>query len=210
MAREHDWWVRAYRLGFGLVGLGTLAYLLSISPHRVNFFSFFTIQSNIIAALVLLTGAILLPTPTRRWDLVRGGAAIYMVLTGVVYNTLLTNVDTLQTTDPWANNVVHRIMPAVMLVDFVLVPLAHRIRWREALVWTAYPLLYLVYTLVRGPIVDWYPYPFLDPREDGGYLRVTLMCIVILVGFLAVTWLMTELNAWRLRQRPTLVQPHQA
>jgi hypothetical protein len=210
MAGENDWWVRLYRLGFGALGLGTVIYLLAKSESRVNFFSFFTIQSNIIAALVLLAGAILLPASTRHWDLIRGGAAIYMILTGVVYNTLLTDVDTLQTSDPWANNVVHRIVPVVMLVDFLLVPLAHRIRWREALAWTVYPVLYLAYTLIRGPIVDWYPYPFLDPREDGGYPGVVLTCVLIMIGFVAVIWLMTEVNAWRQRHRPPVAQPQQA
>lgn len=209
MARERDWWVRLYRLGFGALGLGTVIYLLAKSEARVNFFSFFTIQSNIIAALVLLAGAILLPRPTRTWDLVRGGAAIYMILTGVVYNTLLTDVDTLQTSDPWANSVVHLILPVVMLVDFLIIPLAHRIRWREALAWTVYPILYLAYTLIRGPIVDWYPYPFLDPRSDG-YARVAIMSVVILIGFLAATWLLTELNAWRLRHTTSSLEPHRA
>ena len=157
---------------------------------------------------MLLAGAILLPRPTRTWDLIRGGAAIYMILTGVIYNTLLTEVDTLQTSDPWANNVVHLILPVVMLVDFLIIPLAHRIRWREALVWTIYPILYLAYTLIRGPIVDWYPYPFLDPRSDG-YLRVAIVSVVILIGFLGAIWLLTELNAWRLRHLPTAIQPQQ-
>jgi hypothetical protein len=97
MASEQDWWVCAYRFGFGTLELGTVIYLLSISPNRFNFF---TIQSNIIAALVLLARAILLPTPTIRWDLIRGGAAIYMIPTGVIYITLLTDVGTLQTDDP--------------------------------------------------------------------------------------------------------------
>jgi hypothetical protein len=31
------------------------------------------------------------------------------------------------------------------------------------------------YTLIRGPLADdWYPYPFVDPTRDGGYLRVAL------------------------------------
>lgn len=193
-------WIRAYRLIAGLAVLGTAAYLLVVSSNRANFFSFFTIQSNLIAAVVLLIGAIALPAATLRWDLVRGGAAIFMILTGVVYNTLLVGLEgSLQTTDPWANDLLHRVIPVVMLFDFLIVPLAHRVTWRQGLTWAIYPLLYLAYTLIRGPIVDWYPYPFLDPRRDGGYPRVALMCVAILIGFVAVVWLLTEINAWRLR-----------
>jgi hypothetical protein len=194
-------WVRVYRLIFGLLGVAALVYQLSESTARVNFFSFFTVQSNIIAAVVLLIGAIAMPAATRTWDLIRGGAAMHMILTGVVYNTLLTGLEgDLQTPDPWVNETLHMIIPIVMLVDFLIVPLAHRISVRDALTWTIYPLTYLAYTLIRGPIAEWYPYPFLDPRKDGGYGRVALYCIAILIGFLAVTWAMTAFNSWRLNR----------
>lgn len=55
-----------------------------------------------------------------------------------------------------------------------------------------------VYSLVRGAVMDWYPYPFLDPRRDGGYPAVFGFSLMILVGFLLVVWLLTELNAWHL------------
>lgn len=197
---DYAWWVRAYRLIFALLGLAAMGYQLSKTGNAVNFFSFFTIQSNIIGAVVLLLGATFLfewvREPTLNWSLVRGAAAIYLTLTGVVYNTLLTDVD-VQTSDAWVNDMVHKIIPIVMLFDFILVPLAHRVTFRQALVWCAYPLAYLAYSLIRGPIADWYPYPFLDPREDGGYPRVALYCVAILVGFVAVTWVMVKVNEWR-------------
>lgn len=197
---ETAWWVRGYRLVAGGVLLATLIYLLTKTEKPGNFFSFFTIQSNIIAAVVLLVGAVLAPRASIAWDLVRGGAAVFMILTGVVYNTLLVGLEgSLETSDPWANDIVHTIIPIVMAIDFLLIPLARRLRWRDATVWAIYPLIYLAYTLIRGPIVDWYPYPFLDPRRDGGYPQVALMCVAIFLGFLAVIWLMTEINAWRRR-----------
>ena len=155
--------------------------------------------------MVLILGALLLTDWIRNeslnWSLIRGGAALYLILTGVIYNTLLTDVDV--QTSSWVNQVVHRLIPLVMLVDFILIPLANRITFRQALVWTIYPLAYLAYSLIRGPIADWYPYPFLDPRKDGGYPRVALFCVVILLGFLGVTWLILKFNEWRLDRRST-------
>lgn len=191
-------WVRAYRLGFALLTFGAAAVQLRESTNVANFFSFFTIQSNLIGAAVLLIAAVMLPKPDLKWDLVRGGATIYLALTGVIYNTLLVEItEQLQTTIPWVNDVLHKVMPIVMVIDFFLIPLAHRITWKQATVWTVYPLLYLVYSMVRGRIVDWYPYPFLDPREQGGYPQVIGFSIVVLVGFLACIWILTEINAWR-------------
>ena len=39
--------------------------------------------------------------------------------------------------------------------------------FRGGLIWLAYPLVYVVYSLIRGHVVDWYPYPFLDPGPRG-------------------------------------------
>ncbi|MGR5862865.1 Pr6Pr family membrane protein [Bacillus pacificus] len=32
---------------------------------------------------------------------------------------------------------------------------------------TYFPFFYVLYSLIRGPIVNWYPHPFLDPRISG-------------------------------------------
>ena len=86
MARNR--WVRGYRLGFGVLELGTLIFLTIDSSAKIDFISFFTVQSNFIASMVLLTGALLVPRPTLSWDLVRGAAAMYMILTGVILGVL--------------------------------------------------------------------------------------------------------------------------
>ena len=86
---DRTWWVRLYRVAFGLLIIAAAVYQLDRTGKWANFFSFFTIQSNLIGSAVLLIGAIALPGASRKWDLVRGAAAIYLVLTGIVYNTLL-------------------------------------------------------------------------------------------------------------------------
>jgi hypothetical protein len=48
-----------------------------------------------------------------------------------------------------------------------LSPPAARIPFRRRLIWLAYPLAYVAYSLIRGHVVDWYPYPFLDPGPRG-------------------------------------------
>ena len=58
----------------------------------------------------------------------------------------------------------------------------HPLGLRNALLWLIFPLLYFAYSLIRGAIVDWYPYPFMDPRLHG-YGHVALNCLVIAVGF---------------------------
>lgn len=191
-----SWWLGVLRLGFGLLGLATVFILMvdrwDAPGFRVaNYFSFFTIQSNLLAAAMLLYGAarIWRPETLPRRDALRGAVLIYLSLTGIVYGVLLSGDDeALQTALPWANNVLHRIIPLVMVADWLLDRPRTVLTWRQARWWLVYPLAYVVYSLIRGPIVDWYPYPFLDPNESGGYLGVAAYCVGITIGVLLASW----------------------
>lgn len=44
-----------------------------------------------------------------------------MVITGIIYAVLPANID-VGVADPWTDNVVHRIMPVVLLLDWILAP----------------------------------------------------------------------------------------
>lgn len=50
--------------------------------------------------------------------------------------------------------------------------------------WTAaFPLLYMVFTAVRGPLAsDWYPYPFANVH-DLGYVKVAINALWITLLF---------------------------
>jgi hypothetical protein len=108
-----------------------------------------------------------------------------MAITGLVYVLLLSNEDVpLQI--PWVNAVVHGIMPLVFVLDWLVSPPLRRIGYRTALRWPAFPALYLVYSLSRGAALDWYPYPFVDPRLPGGYGRISGACTLVAGAFVLV------------------------
>jgi hypothetical protein len=60
--------------------------------------------------------------------------------------------------------------------------------------WLIFPLLYLGYTLTRGVIVGWYPYPFLNPANVGGYGGVLLYSLAIVLLFLVVSCILITLG----------------
>ena len=186
-----------------LVALGTqLAYGLGNSDNFsiVNFFSFFTILSNFLAAVVFLVSSVALFTRINRQslDYLRGAATLYMVITGIVYVVLLTNVD-VQTPLPWVNSVIHYIFPLVILADWLLDPPVRAVSARLAFNWLVFPFAYVAYTLLRGPFAhNWYPYPFINVQELG-YLHVLINCVLLTVvgALLAVT--IAKLPVWLLR-----------
>ncbi len=178
------------RLGFASLAIVAMTYQFATTAdsafRKANFFSFFTIQSNIIGVAALFA-LVLVPRARRSptFDAARGAAVLYMAITGVVFALLLSGLqEELQTTIPWVDFVVHKLMPIVLVADWLVDPPRHRLpRW-TVLIWLSYPLAWLGYTLVRGETVDWYPYPFVDVTKLG-YDGVLARSVVLALGFAA-------------------------
>ena len=159
-------------------------------PHfLVNFFSYFTILSNALAALALLIGAYYSFTVRRDpawYNLSLAAVVTYMATTGVVYNLLLRSISLDQgSTVPWSNEVLHLIAPIYVVVVWILTPGKSPLKWSAIGAIVAFPLVWSVYTMIRGPIVGWYPYPFLNPAQPGGYGAVAVY-IVAVAGFIGL------------------------
>lgn len=180
-------WIRVPRFAFAVLGILALVWIpignIGETEFSIaNYFSYFTIESNVLGVIVLLIGAIRDPRD-QRWQVIRGAATLYLLITGVVYAVLLAKVDVMLT-DRWINDVLHRVLPIVMVLDWILVPVTLGITRALIGAWLSYPAVYGAYTLIRGPIVDWYPYPFIDPREQG-YVSLVIG-LVILTGVFAL------------------------
>lgn len=176
--RAPDWLASVVRLiGFGLV-LSAEGFVIGAVGdlfNPANHFSYFTVLSNLAGAAVFGIGLIR-PVP----DAVRGAVTTYLLTTMVVYAVLLRDADV--QTPSFANAVLHGVVPVLMVLDWILVPPTKPIRLRTAALWLIIPALYLVYSLIRGPIAGWYPYPFLDPAVAGGYGMVAIVCVAVAVG----------------------------
>jgi hypothetical protein len=157
--------------------LGDLAARGTLNP--VNFFSYFTIQSNLIGVVAFGWSAVGVGRPARGPDLLRGAATVYLTVTFVVFALLLSGTD-VDTAIPWVNSVLHGVFPIAVVLDWALVPPRSSISVRESLVWLSYPIAWVAYTMLRGPIAAWYPYPFLDPA-NGGYGSVAAYVVGIFV-----------------------------
>jgi hypothetical protein len=173
-----------------------------------NFFSFFTIQSNIGAATVLVLTALVRPAErSRSFEAVRAAATFYIAITGLVFALLLSGLqEQLDTHNAFANAVVHYVIPIAAVVDWLIDPPRHRLSARIAVAWLAYPLAWFTYTLIRGSVVGWYPYPFVDVSEHG-YGRVLVNAVVFLVAFLAGALAFAWLAARRGRLSDGVIRP---
>ena len=155
-----------------------------------NFFSYFTVEGNLLAVVVLLASAVAVRR-SRRLDLFRGATTVYLLTILLVFAGLLAGLGGDLTAVPWDNTVLHYLMPVAVALDWVVEPPRWRLPWRSTLVWLTLPAAYVVYSLVRGAIVGWYPYPFLDPAH-GGYGRVALVSVAIAALVVALGWVVSR------------------
>jgi len=178
----------AYRMLIGLLGFSAVVTEIATLVERgrfipSNFFSFFTIQSNCLSAAILIVSAFALAAgrSDRSIAMLRGANTLNMILVGVTFSLLLAGLENTEfTAVPWDNTVLHYVAPVAVALDWLLdIPRVH-VGFKQAMVWLVFPVAYLVYSLIRGPIVDWYPYPFLDPGHDG-YISVAVTSLMLLV-----------------------------
>ena len=166
----------------------------------VNVFSFFTIQSNLLTIFVLL-GLEFRPDTMvfRAARAIRPGVVLYMAMTGVVYAVLLAPASAdVGLTAKWVDTIVHEIAPVVIVADWFLARPECKPVLADIRRWILFPVAWLIYTMIRGSIADWYPYPFLDPRPGkhnaGSWGVVIVMIAVVTVGVLAFSWLLAKLT----------------
>ena len=187
----------AWRAVFAVVGWAALGlqYGLMISgqpaaevaTRTLNFFSFFTILTNLLVAVALTLPVIGAGTRPGRWassEGLRAGVTMYAVVVGLVYHFLLHATWNPQGWSYVANIALHYIMPVAILIDWLAFTPNGRLRWIDAGKWLAFPLIYGGWTLLHGALGGWYPYWFIDAGELG--LGRTLMNFGGLLAFFGV------------------------
>ncbi len=182
---------RIYFLAFGTLDLIALvvAFIYSLKVIDI-YFSYFTVLSNILATFVFLIYGF--GFKSKLVNRLYGPSVLYMSITGVVFWTILRNHH-LVASVPWITIVMHGVMPIVVFLSWVFSSTKLKLVYKDAFIWQVFPLFFVVYTLIRGPFVHWYPYFFLNPGRVGGYLGVSKYVIFILVGSyllsLALIWI---------------------
>ena len=189
---------RLYRAVFALVGWFALGLqyglMLGGNPDQsageltLNFFSYFTILSNLMAALALTAPAVAPDSRLGRWSLsesVRAAVTMYIVVVGVVYHFLLAGIWAPQGWSLLANNLLHYVMPAAFVVDWLAFTPKGRLRWVDPAKWLVVVLVYGGWTLLHGKLSGWWPYWFVDV-DKLGLGKVMLYFAGLLVFFLIV------------------------
>jgi hypothetical protein len=179
---------RALRLALASLLAVALIARLAIGMSQADltvadFFSSFTVLSNTMAVIVF---GMLAWRPTRSssrtFSMFRGAATVYMSVMGLVYAFFLapTGID-IGPTEPWVHWSLHIVGPVALAIDWIVFPPEMELPQLAPVSWLAFPAAYLIYSLARGAIIDWYPYPSLNPQDTGGYAGVAMWSAVALL-----------------------------
>ena len=86
---------------------------------------------------------------------------------GVVHFFFLRPLLDLHGADLLADKLLHMVVPLLAVVGWLVFGPRERASREDLVPFLVVPVVWLVYTLVRGALVDWYPYPFIDVGEHG-------------------------------------------
>lgn len=198
----HAHFVSLYRFIFAILGLSAIITEIVVLIDRgtfdpVNFFSFFTILSNVLAVAVFSTFCYLAVSKrviSYNLQLFKGAVTLYMFMTGVIFAVLLAPIENaVLTAVAWDNIVLHYIIPVAICIDWLFLQRKVTITFSKSLVWLGFPAIYVIYSLIRGHFVNWYPYPFLDAASNG-YGKVTVIIIVLLAFVLAASQVVRKMS----------------
>jgi len=197
---------RPYRALFALVGgfALTLQYSLMVQGNRgsplgeltLNYFSFFTILSNIMVFLALLLPALAPHSRAASWfnrANVRGAITLYITVVGVTYHFLLASTWDPQGWSLLANNLLHYVMPAAFIADWLLFTPKGQLTWSSPLKWLAVVLAYGAWTLLHGSLAHWWPYWFINV-DTLGLGKVAIHFVGLLLFFLVAGFVILGLD----------------
>jgi hypothetical protein len=171
----------------------------SLLGGLVSFFSFFTVLTNTLVAVVLTCELTSRESAARRWFLqpsVSSGIAVSIAVVGLAYNVLLRHLWHPQGLQWLADELMHDVMPLLFLAYWWCCVPKGTLRLRHIAAWVIYPAVYFAYSLWRGHLLAVYPYPFIDVSKLG-YPQVFMNAGGLLVGFVVIALLVVGLDRWR-------------
>lgn len=195
----------------GWAGLGIQLYLIffarlsvgaSLLGGLVSFFSYFTVITNTLVAVVLTCAVTDRESAARRWFVqpwVSSGIAVSIAVVGLAYSILLRHLWHPQGWQFIADELLHDVMPLLFLAYWWVCVPKGSLRLKHLPLWLIYPLVYFAYALLRGHLLGAYAYPFIDVALLG-YPQVFVNAGGILAGFVLIALLVIGIDRWQGRR----------
>ncbi|MGH6838451.1 MAG: Pr6Pr family membrane protein [Methylocella sp.] len=173
---------------------GAVVKNLSIPVILINFFSYFTTETVLLITLAL---TIFCTRPQAEQFLTRpsvqSALAVYIIVVGGVYAVLLRNLWHPHGLQILTNFVLHDAMPVLYPMYWLVLLPKGRLRWSAPAWWVVYPVLYFLYSMLRGATDGTYLYPFIDASQLG-VVRAWVNGTLLLAVFFCLGIVLTAID----------------
>ncbi|MFA6058745.1 MAG: Pr6Pr family membrane protein [Taibaiella sp.] len=147
-----------------------------------RYFGYFTILTNILVALCF-SALLFKQNSFFHRSTTQTAIAAYIFLVALIYNTVLRGIVKPEGFDRVVDESLHVVMPLLFIIYWFIYTDKKPLQWKHIFPWLIYPLVYIIYTLLRGSFAHFYPYPFLNV-DQLGYQSVLINCIWVSLAFL--------------------------
>lgn len=197
---NHTVFKRLYRFTFGILAwVAVVWYFLKFTVFRepgtsfasgmFSYFSYFTIQSNLLVAVWWAAALLNRDNKFTRWLLqpkIKGAFTAYITATFLGFAVLLSHTYSPGGVDLFLSNTTHYVVPLAFILDWFLFEERGVYQWRFTLDWLVYPVGYFIFAMIHGTFTGDFLYPFFDPNILGwGGMAIQ-------VTFILVTFILLE------------------
>ena len=166
---------------------------LSYAAEIIRFFSYMTILTNILVALVFSFELLGKPGDFFKKASVQAAVFLYIFIVGVVNHIALAGLQQLTGWQSTADTLLHYVIPVVYVLYWLFFAEKKSIPYKHIFIWVLFPLVYVVYTMIRGSYIHQYPYPFLN-IDKFGLNQVLINMAMVTAAYFVIGLLLIFLN----------------
>lgn len=168
----------------------------------IDYFSYFTVTTNTLCALVLTVPWLAPQSPAGKWlarphmNAIAAGA---IIVVGLAYHFLLSAINNPVGVEYVTDLGLHYVVPTLFTLHWMVAAPKQGLRFKHLPMFGIYPFAYFAWIVVRGQVMGEYPYFFVDVA-DLGLLTATRNAAGILLFYFTVLAVLFAVTA---RQRAT-------
>lgn len=153
--------------------------------RAINTLCYFTIWTNILVAAVSLVFVIKPKLDSRLIRVLQLDSFVCIIIVGVVYYKMIAPTDTLHGLEIQVNLILHAISPILFIIGWLIFMPHDNPNIKTVLLALIYPIVWTIFSLIRGAIIHYYPYSFMEVR-DIGYSGALMNMNVLTVVFISL------------------------
>ena len=170
-----------------------------------DWLGYFTIWSNLLVAIVLTLLAL---NPHRDSPLIRVlriDTLMMISITGIIYAAIIAPYVTNRGWEHVSNALVHQITPVLTIIVFIIAGPRGWFESKKIFAALIVPIIYVIYTLIRGAVIGAYPYSFFNVAKYG-YTAVLINVVAIAIFGLVLAFLFMAIDRLIMRRKANRAQ----